>query len=283
MALKTCPDCNKEVSTLAEACPNCGHPFKIQPKTTETVVTPTAERDNAVPRWIVFPVIILVGVLVVVILLLFKNNGNADDQNLNVDISAQRQNDNQTVPNPGDSNEPIQTPADTSPPTDITIPQTDNQQTIPADSQTQVIDDKPDKGKVEIEAKVADKNGKITPVEKEKFYLLDKDLESILREAKLQSIENQNLINSFGLSVLNPGKYKEFNQKALDAINDHIKYDTLTGAGGKASLTDVEPKSYYLFAIHKVGNGFAIWNSTVNIKPGQNTLNIRPPRMTEVN
>jgi hypothetical protein len=37
MAVTTCPDCGREVSTLAEACPQCGHPFT--PQQAETLKT----------------------------------------------------------------------------------------------------------------------------------------------------------------------------------------------------------------------------------------------------
>lgn len=282
MSLKICPDCGNEVSTTAEACPNCGHPFKIEPVVRETIVTPRVEQRESVPKWIIFPVIILALAVLGLLFYLFSSSGNAGNENLNLDIAAEGSNSSTTVVEP---NQPpnVQQPIDIPPPSssDSTLPRTDNQQTIPTDTQTQVVET-PTAGKVELEAKVADKNGRITSVEREKFYLLDKDLNEILQEAKLQPIQNQNLVNSFGLSVLNPGKYGDFNKKALNAINDHIKYDTLTSAGGKATLNDVEPKSYYLFGIHKVGSGFAIWNSTVNIQAGQNTLKIQPQRLTEV-
>lgn len=32
MALKNCPECEKEVSSEAAACPHCGHPLKKQKK-----------------------------------------------------------------------------------------------------------------------------------------------------------------------------------------------------------------------------------------------------------
>lgn len=280
MPLITCPDCGKDVSTSAEACPNCGHPFKIQP-TQNTVVTPTPTNDNSVPKWIVFPVIILgIILLFLLIYMLSGGNKNAGNENVNVDVTTQRPDSIPTNTTQVETAPTVQESSESIPPLTIDTPIDDNQQIIPTDTQTQVVENK---GKVELEAKVADKNGKVTTVNNEKFYLLDKDLESILREANLQGIQNQNLVNSFGLSVLNPDQYKEFNQKALDAINDHIKYNALTSSGGKASLNDVEPKSYYLFGIHKVGNGFAIWNSPVNIKPGQNTLKIEPKRTTEIN
>ncbi len=274
MALQICPDCGKEVSTSAEACPNCGHPFKQTPATEQVVHNTTSEQRSEVPKWLIFPVIALVGILIVLFIMLFRSTDDNANENVNIDIAAETQ--RQTTRD--SSARTTDTPTGVAPPTTTDIPDSDNQQTVPADTQTQVEDS----GKVELEAKVADKNGKVTPVEDEKFYLLDKDFESILREANLKSIENQTLTNSFGLSVLYPDRYGEFNEKALKAINDHVKYDVLTGSSGKAEISNVEPKSYYLFGIHKVGNGFAIWNYPVTIKAGQNKLNIQPQRMTEI-
>jgi hypothetical protein len=44
----------------------------------------------------------------------------------------------------------------------------------------------------------------------------------------------------------------------------------------------VKPGSYYLFAITKSGNSYAVWSSPVSIVPGQNVLNIPPVSLTEV-
>lgn len=277
MPLRTCPDCGKEVSTSAASCPNCGHPFQTQP-VEEKVVYNDPPAKETVPKWVVFPVVILVAVLIVLFLLLFRGGDDPAEENINVDIAAERQNTDQTdVPDRSG-----QTTVDPAPPSTMDLPDSPNQADVPADTQAQVTDPPEEGGTVSLDARIADKKGNISPVEDEKFYLLDKDLETILREARLQPIQNQTLVNSFGLSVIYPDRYKEFNQKALKAINDHIKYETLTNDEGRAEMRDVEPKSYYLFGIHKVGNGFAIWSSQVTIRPGQNKLNIQPQRATEI-
>ena len=87
-----------------------------------------------------------------------------------------------------------------------------------------------------IEAKVSDKNGNARAVKAEKFYLLDEDLETILDKAGFEPIEGQTPRNSFGLAVLNPGKYKEIHEKALNEIKKHVKYNVLTDSAGKASM-----------------------------------------------
>ena len=133
-----------------------------------------------------------------------------------------------------------------------------------------------------IDAKVATRTGAPQAVRNEKFYLLDKDLESILSAADIDPIEGQTLTNSFGLAVLYPARYGEFNSKALNAIKKHIKYNTLTDSGGKGQMKNITPDSYYLFGITKGRNGFAVWSSPVTIQAGENILNLSPQRMTEI-
>ena len=77
---------------------------------------------------------------------------------------------------------------------------------------------------VKIEAKVSTTNGSIQTVKNEKIYLLDEDIETILSKANLESIEGNTLLNSFGLAVMYPDRYAEFNRKSLEAIKKHIKY-----------------------------------------------------------
>ncbi|MCA1589157.1 MAG: hypothetical protein LC734_01960, partial [Acidobacteria bacterium] len=110
----------------------------------------------------------------------------------------------------------------------------------------------------------------------------DKDLESILGDADLDPISGQTLLNSFGLAVMYPDRYGDFQRAALRAINEHIKYSGTTDGAGKAQLAGVEPKSYYLFGITKSGRGFAVWNSPVSINAGDNMLNLTPQRLTEI-
>ena len=57
MALTTCPDCGREVSTLAEACPQCGHPF-----TPQHAETPKTEVSRSAVASLVFSLLWLGGV-----------------------------------------------------------------------------------------------------------------------------------------------------------------------------------------------------------------------------
>lgn len=283
MPLVSCPECNHEVSASADACPNCGHPF-APPAVRTKVVTHTEPQREEFPKWVFIPLAII-GVLAIFGLIMFmQNNDETANRDIDVNISTQRQTADgrdSTVVRPDDPpSEKIVIPPSTS--ADTSNPSS-NPQTIPPDTQTTIIgEDSPDNGTVNIEAKVTDSKGKTMPVDDEKFYLLDKQLESILREANIKSIDGQTLINTFGLSVLNPGKYSDVNKKALDAIEDHVKYDTLSDMGGKAQMKSVKPGSYYLFAITKTTNGFAVWSSPITVKAGENRLVLPPARLTEV-
>jgi hypothetical protein len=284
-----CPDCGHEVSTAATACPNCGHPFAA-PVIQRKVVVAEAPRKEGIPTW-VFAVLGILGVLVLFILFaVMRNNDDEANRSVNVSLGANRSSDNtrdtassrptietQTlnVP-PSTDSQSISVPSSSAPPTVTTVPPSSSTSTITT------VPEAPTTGTVVIDAKVATKAGTPQAVRNEKFYLLDKDLESILSEADIEPIEGQTLTNSFGLAVLYPSRYSEFNSKARNAIKKHIKYDTSTDTGGKGQMKNIKPDSYYLFGITKARNGFAVWSNQVTIQAGENILNLSPQRMTEI-
>ncbi|NJM53419.1 MAG: zinc ribbon domain-containing protein [Blastocatellia bacterium] len=280
MPLISCPECRHAVSTNATACPNCGYILPIEePIVVRNVIEP--ESNQKMPQWIIIPAVAMVAIVFVVIIVLLRNNGeNENARNVNVDLSkavpSSAENKTKTIPSQPSSqivvppssttvNPPSQTPSSTT--------ETSQRTTVTPTSTTV---SQPDKAIVKIEAKVVNKNGNIQSVKNEKFYLLDEDIETILNNADLEPIEFNSLINSFGLSVMYPERYQDFNREALDEIKKHIKYSTLTDAGGKTSLADVKPDKYYLFGITKSKTGFAIWNAPVSINEGENTLNLSP-------
>jgi hypothetical protein len=283
MALINCPECGKEVSTSAVACPNCGHPLAPPTLEERTVVrevpAPVVERDSF-PKWIFVPLALLGAILIFLLFALFRQGNN--QSNINVNVTAKR---------PGSVNSDSTTRSE---PNQIDVPPTSSDtnistvpQTIPQTSDTTVTQIPADvenatQGTLSLEAKVSDRTGNTKPVKAEKFYLLDEDLETILNDADIKPVNGQTLKNSFGLSVLYPDRYREINKQALDEIKKHIKYDVTTDGGGKAQMKGIKPDSYYLFAVTKTGNGFAIWSSPIVINPGQNILNLSPQPMTEV-
>ncbi len=286
MSLIICPECAHEVSSTAAACPNCGHPFAppaVHPPVQRNVVISEVPREReGFPPWAFIPLGVLGLGLVLLMFYLFKSDDTG--RNINVNLAART--------SPVETTRETTVRSDTQPSQVVVPPSSEPNQVMlppaaPPSSDTTVTSVPPetiapDKGTVNIEAKIATKSGDIQPVQKEKFYLLDKDLQSILSDANIDDETGQGLNTAFGLSVVYPDKYRETNKKALDAINKHVKYDVLTDATGKAQMKDVKPDSYYLFGITKTRNGYAIWSSPVAIQPGDNKLVLDPVRMTEI-
>jgi hypothetical protein len=238
-------------------------------------------QSDGFPTWALIPLGLIGAVLLVVLFVALGRNDDSANSNLAVNVSAPRgssvarnsatETQTVTVP-PSGGGGTITVPGDV--PQSVTIP----------GSSTSVASVPPpaSKGTVVIDAKVSTSTGTPQAVRNERFYLLDKDLETILSEADIEPIEGQTLTNSLGLSVLYPSRYGEFNRQALQAIKSHIKYAGQTDASGKAQLGNVEPDSYYLFGITKTGKGFAVWSSPVTVNGGQNLLNLSPQRLTEI-
>lgn len=282
MSLINCPECGKEVSNTAIACPNCGHPMAppaVEERTVIRETVPPVVEKESFPKWVLVPIFIIGALLIFLLFAMFRSQDD-NQRNINVDLTK-RQSDRTDRRSSTDTDR-------TSVPTTSDTTNTVVQQDVPPAAQTEVTVSEnpdmsqPDRATVSLEAKVTNRRGEIQPVKAEKFYLLDEDLESILRDANIEDKTGQGLINTFGVSVLFPDRYNEINKKALDEINKHIVYDTLTDSTGKAEMKNVKPDSYYLFGITKTKNGFAVWSSRVTINPGQNALNLTPAKLTEV-
>ncbi len=285
MSLINCPECGNEVSNEAVACPNCGRPLSTPNPTIQRKVIVAAPREEGFPKWIIAPIAILGIVVIFLLIAITRNNDNsANTRSINVDLSAQqrRSTESREMPRTENPTSQIEVPSSSTtvnPPPNSSVPTTS--QSVPS-SQTEVVNAPTDKGVVTIDAKISTKSGTIQSVKNEKFYLLDKDLESILSDADLAPINGNSLANSFGMAVLYPERYGDFRRDALNEINKHIKYNATTDGGGKASMKDVKPDSYYLFGITKTRNGFAIWSSPVSINGGENKLNLAPAAMNEI-
>ena len=285
MSLINCPECGNQVSNTAVACPNCGHPLappSVESRTVIREVVPPVVEKESFPKWILAPIIILGAVLIFLLFALFRSEDD-NQRNINVGVTTNRQSDRNGRSTSTDTETSRVTIPPTSDSSTVVVPQS-----VPPSTQTNVTISEnpdspaPDKATVSLEAKVTNRAGNILPVKAEKFYLLDEDLESILRDADIEDTTGQGLVNAFGLSVLFPERYSEINKNALSEINKHRVYDTLTDSTGKAQIKNVKPGSYYLFGITKSKNGFAVWSSPVTINPGQNALNLTPARLTEV-
>lgn len=275
MALMICPDCGNECSTSAAACPHCGRPVAPVPAPKVIVKEVPVERDF--PKWIFVPIAVLGAILIFFLIIYLRSGDETANRNANIRLAAT------PISSPNSRTDSSQITVSTPFPVETTTP-------LSSSSNTQIIEGNTvavatplsDKGVLAMEAKIFNRSGSQQAVTKETFYLLDKDLQSILTEADIADPEGQGVVNSFGLSVVSPGKYKEINQKSLAAINRHIVYKTLTDSQGKAEIKDIKPNSYYLFGITKTRNGFAVWDSPVTIQAGQNNIVLEPQTPTEV-
>lgn len=289
MSLIYCPECSHEMSANAVACPNCGHPNAIPaPVAVEepvvAAVVPPVTRREGFPPWAFVPIGLLGLVLLVVAYMAFRTNDDEGNTNIRISRTSNK------------SAEPVRE-------TRTTVPATETHEVIPPSSsgapvvsQPEVVETRPstqapvittpapppDKATVSISASVASSRSGKQAVKNEKFYLLDRSLESILSEAGVEPIEGNDLAASLGLAVLNPGRYSEFRQKAMKAINKHIKYSGTTDGRGTANLANVVPKEYYLFAVTNAGRGYALWDQPVSIVAGSNMLELTPQTITEV-
>ena len=296
MAMINCPECGNECSSTAVSCPQCGYAFVKPVSVPPKVIVREVEREDSFPKWVFIPLALL-GVIVLFVLFVMLRRGDetADQRNINVNVAGARQtqaerNTTQTTTVPSTSQPSTVTVPSTSQPSTVAVPQTvdpsqpPNVTSVPSTSapSSVAVPAPPDKASVVMEAKIISKTGKPQPAPRVRFYLLDKDLESILAEAKIEDESGQGLLTAFGLSTVNPERYRETFQKANNAIKKHVVYSTTSDSGGKAQLKDVKPKDYYLFAVTTTRSGFAIWNSPVFITGGDNVLNLSPAMLTEV-
>jgi hypothetical protein len=289
MSLTNCPECGHEVSVEALACPNCGRPLSAPtPVIQRKVIVAENTRDEGFPKWIIAPIVILA--LVVIFLLIAMTRNSEEDANtrtVNVNVATQRRSaDSRETTRAETAPNQIEVPSSSTtvnpPSSTTTAPSYPSTSTTVPSAPSSVTNIPATRGVVVIDAKVSTKTGAVQSVKNEKFYLLDKDLETILSDADLEPIEGNSLSDSFGLAVMYPDRYGDFQRNALNAIKKHIKYNATTDGSGMASMKNVEPDSYYLFGITKTRSGFAIWSSPVSIIGGENKLNLQPARMNEM-
>lgn len=281
MSLIYCPECGNEISNNAVACPNCGRPITQPLPVVEkkvVVMHPVDREDSGFPTWAFIPIGLLAVILLFVAYLALRQPEDA--ANINVNVASRRSSpealretripstDSQsvTIPSSGQS---------------VTLPPGQTT-TVPGTTTSAPIAPPPDKGTVVINARVAPSSGSPQNARNAKFYLLDKDVESILNEARIEPIEGNTLSGSLGLAIVYPDRYGDFWRSAMRAIAAHSKYSGTTDGGGNANMQGIMPKEYYLFGITKVGRGFALWNAPVSVIAGQNNLNLSPQSVTEI-
>jgi hypothetical protein len=283
MSLIYCPECGHEISANAIACPNCGRPIQAAapPVVEKKVVVPHVPRESGFPPWAIVPIVLLGVVLLALAYMAFRQSDDQANTNVNVNVAGKRpvtetSRDTRTVSiPPSGETAPVTVPGQST-----TIP--GQTTTIPSTSTSAPMAPVSTTGTVVIKAKVAPRTGTPQPVRNAKFYLLDKDIETILNEARVEPIEGNTVSGSLGLAAVFPDRFGDFQKAAMRAIARHVKYSGTTDGSGNANLKGVDPKEYYLFGITKVGKGFVLWDSPVSVINGDNVLDLSPQSVTEV-
>ncbi len=297
MSMIRCPECHNEVSAQAAACPNCGYPLATEPDT--VIITPPpplverppvivreafVEEKSNFPAWALVPIALAL-VLVIFGLIWMMNRNNANDNanlqavsNTTTTINSRTTRTEQLPPTtinpPSSAGSTVVVP-----PTMTSVPPSSYPNSVPpsvptnlppAGSETVITNPPTDKGNLTLTASVLTTKGIKQPVRAEKFYLLSKDLETILGEAGIEATEGT-YSSTLGAAIADPSRKEEL-QKCLAAITPYIVSKTLSNATGNASFKNVKPNNYYLFGVTKVGNSASVWNTNVTINPGENTI-----------
>lgn len=272
MSMIFCPECGREVSNEAVACPGCGRPMGAASPVVERKVIVTPPRRDGFPPWAFIPIGVIGLVLMITLFLLLRGEDDTGNVNLAVNAAGRR-----TADSPRDSRTTTIPPSGSAP---VTVP--GQQTSVPGTTTAPPVAPPPDKGTIVIQAKLVNSRGDTQPARAAKFYLLDKDIETILSQARVEPIEGNSLTGSLGLAAVFPERYGEFQRAAMRAIGAHAKYSGTTDGSGAAKVSGIAPDGYYLFAITRVGRGFAMWNSAVSVIAGENTLDLSPQSITEI-
>ena len=275
MSLVYCPECGHEISANAVACPNCGLPINQPPPVVERRMVVEPRQREGFPPWAFVPIGIAALLGILFIFLMMRDSDDAANANLRVNATVR----------PGQTTEQVHsTSIPSSDPGTVTVPSTGvtSSQSVPSTSTSAPVEPMPTSGTVKFTAKVVPARGSPTSAKGTKFYLLDQDLSTILRDADVEPIEGNSLEQSIGLAAVFPDRYRDFQRAAMKAISSHVKYSGTTGSSGELSIGSVAPETYYLFAVSRVGKGFAMWNAPLSVLAGENNIDLGAQPITEV-
>jgi hypothetical protein len=266
--------------------PVTGRTVAARPVVERHVVTPGPVRTReTVPAWAIALIAILGVTVLGVLFYAFTNSDDSTNTNIRLNAASRANNsrNSATAVAPEDVRT-TQVPATSVPATSAPVTSVPELTTtnVPSSSASQVTVPAPTKGTVAIKASINSKTGETRAARSVKFYLLDKDLEAILSDARIDPIEGNTLSGSMGLAMVYPDRFGDFQRRAMAAIAPHVKYVGTTDATGIAKLGNVNPNAYYLFSVTRIGQGFALWNSPISVIPGENALDLSPQDVTEV-
>ncbi len=281
MSLIYCPECGHEISTAAVACPSCGRPVSAPPSSAPRIMVEKEPKTDSIPPWIIAPVVLLGVIVLFGLIYLISSSDDDSNTNLSVNVNARRA---ETARSTSERTNTSSSDVSSIPPASMPVTNTPGAgyppppaQNVPGSSGSV-----PQAGTVMIEAKVSTRNGSTQGARNTRFYLLDKDLETILSDADIEPIEGQSLAASLALATADQSRYSDFYRQAMSALKEHIKYTGSTDGAGKAQLGSVKPDQYYLFGVARTGEGFAMWNSSVSVIAGENAVNLTPQQLTQM-
>lgn len=304
-----CPECSNECSAQATACPKCGHPFVVEQDTVivtptppkpqpEVIVTAAPKKKNGFPAWAFVPIALAAVLLVFALLWMTQNNQEEANTNVNVRVRETAQANSRAVntssqqpttvnpPSSADSTVVVPPSTQTNVPssTTTTVPpsSTTSAPTSLPPSSSQTVVTEPTtatKGNLTVTTTLLTRTGSKQPIRKEKLYLLSKDLNEILSKAGIEPTEGD-YASTLGAAVADPLRKDELN-KMLAAIKPYIVASTITDGSGKAVFKDVKPDNYYLFGVTKTGNSASVWNTSVFLNTGENTIELNAVKPEE--
>jgi len=150
-----------------------------------------------------------------------------------------------------------------------------------------------------IEARVINKTGDSSPIVRETFFLLDKDLETIANdyikdlaapdhEANapvtgrdpnwLTLLSGSTALRSllFDISYrsnnINKWEFAANFAKSKSLWGLHVAQLAITNAEGKAKFKSMVPQDYWVVGWTETNAGFGFWNHKISLRRGSNTL-----------
>lgn len=134
-------------------------------------------------------------------------------------------------------------------------------------------------GTLSVEAGLVYKAGDVKPVARADFYLLNDDLETIIKNAGIEEKDmgglNQKLSFVQKLSFWKkfPALYPNQLAKAVDVIKQHTVYTITTDFSGKGEFTQIKSGKYWLAGIGGA-NQIVVWNLPIDIKAGKQSISL---------
>jgi hypothetical protein len=139
-------------------------------------------------------------------------------------------------------------------------------------------------GTLSIEAGLVYRAGDVKPVARTQFYLLDDNLETILKNAQITQIDlwkDLTPIQHFaaiqrGKKVDLPVAWSDEAKNALkqtdEAVKSHIVGTMTTDFNGKGQFEHIKPGKYYLMGVGGTDKQAIVWNLPIEIKSGNQTV-----------